>query len=93
MCCLRSIRYAIERNRTERTLAESEERYRLLIERSPNAYMVHCDGKVVFANTASLKLFGSRPHGTTAGQIYPAIMLPRNSTISCAQTSREHPNR
>ncbi len=55
----RSIRYAIERQRSERTLAESEERYRLLIENSPDAYLVHCDGKIVFANNASLRLLGA----------------------------------
>ncbi len=55
----RSIRYAIERQRAERTLAESEERYRLLIERSPDAYFVLCDGEIVFANATSLKLFGA----------------------------------
>jgi len=54
-----SIRYAIERQRAERTLAESEARYRLLIERSPDGYLVHFDGKIVFANATSLRLFGA----------------------------------
>jgi len=55
----RSLRYAIERQRAERTLAESEDRYRLLIEQSPDGYLVHCDDEIVFANTACLKLFGA----------------------------------
>jgi PAS domain S-box-containing protein len=66
----RSIRYAIERQRADRTLAESEERYRLLIERSPDAYLVHCDGNVVFANTASLKLFGASHLDQLLGQSF-----------------------
>jgi two-component system cell cycle sensor histidine kinase/response regulator CckA len=53
------VQYAIERQQAERTLAESEERYRLLIENSPDGYLVHCDGRVVFANAASLRMFGA----------------------------------
>ena len=52
----RSIRYAIERQQAARTLAECQERYRLLIERSPDGYLVHCDGEIVFANAASLEI-------------------------------------
>jgi len=55
----RSIRYAIERQRAAQTLSDCQERYRLLIERSPDAYLVHCDDEIVFANAASLKLFGA----------------------------------
>jgi PAS domain S-box-containing protein len=55
----RSIRYAIERQRSERTLAESDQRYQLLIEQSPDGYLVYCDGDIVFANAAALKLFGA----------------------------------
>jgi DNA-binding response OmpR family regulator len=40
----RSIRYAIERQRATRTLSECQARYRLLIERPPDAYIVHRDG-------------------------------------------------
>ncbi len=48
---------------TERKLAdakvkESEERYRTLIEWSPEAITVHSSGKLVFANPAAVKLFG-----------------------------------
>jgi diguanylate cyclase (GGDEF)-like protein/PAS domain S-box-containing protein len=49
---------------TERKLAEakvrdSEERYRTLIEWSPEAMVVHCAGQVVFANPAAVSLFGA----------------------------------
>jgi PAS domain S-box-containing protein len=81
----RSIRYAIERQGIERTLAESQERYRLLIERSPDAYLVHCDGKVVFANAASLKLFGADRVEQLLGQSFLTTVSPEFHEIICEQ--------
>jgi PAS domain S-box-containing protein len=72
----RSIRYAIERQQAERTLSESEERYRSLIEGSPNAYLVHCDGEIVFANAASLKLFGANHLDQLLGRSFLKTVSP-----------------
>jgi two-component system cell cycle sensor histidine kinase/response regulator CckA len=47
-----------ERKRTEEALRDSEERYRLLVEYSPDAIIVHSDQKIMFANSAALQLFG-----------------------------------
>ena len=38
---------------------QAEERYRELVELSPNAILVHCDGRIVFANTATSRLLGA----------------------------------
>ena len=43
----------------ERTLRESEERYRNLIDVSPDAKIVESGGRVVFANPAALHTFGA----------------------------------
>lgn len=40
-------------------LQESEERYRSLVELSPEAIVVHSEGLIVFANSASAKLVGA----------------------------------
>jgi PAS domain S-box-containing protein len=48
-----------ERKRAELVLAQSEERYRMLVEQSPDAMFVHVDGQVVFANRATAALFGA----------------------------------
>jgi PAS domain S-box-containing protein len=48
-----------ELKHTEKTLVESEERYRLLVERSPDAMFVQAEGTVVFANPATLTLLGA----------------------------------
>ncbi len=47
-----------ERRQVEQSLRESEERYRSLIELSPDPTIVHIKGKVVFANSATLRAFG-----------------------------------
>ncbi len=47
-----------ERKRAEEALRDSEERYRLLFELSPDSISVYQDGKVLYANSASLRLLG-----------------------------------
>ncbi|HSH68507.1 MAG TPA: PAS domain S-box protein, partial [Deferrisomatales bacterium] len=47
-----------EKRRTELALQESEERYRGLVESSPDAVFVHQDGRFVFCNVAGAKLLG-----------------------------------
>lgn len=47
-----------QRKLAEKALRESEERYRLLVELSPHAIIVHREGRIVFASRAAAKLFG-----------------------------------
>ena len=49
----------MDRRNAEAALKESEERYRRLVELSPDAVVVSCDGKLVFLNTAATKLLGA----------------------------------
>ena len=47
------------RKRAERSLAELQARYRQLVELSPDAIHIHQNGKLVFVNSACVRLFGA----------------------------------
>jgi PAS domain S-box-containing protein len=49
----------IARGRAEESLRDSEERYRRLVELSPDAIFVARKGKIVFINAAGARLFGA----------------------------------
>jgi len=49
---------ATDRVESERAMRESEDRYRQLVESSPDAIYVHSKGKIVFANAAAASLLG-----------------------------------
>ena len=48
-----------EQKRAAEALRQSEERYRTLVELSPDAIVIHSQGMVVFANSAGVKLLGA----------------------------------
>ncbi len=51
---------AIERDRRETVLRETEERYRRLVELSPDAIAVHRAGVVTFANSRAVRMFRAK---------------------------------
>jgi PAS domain S-box-containing protein len=58
----RALREADERTalkQKEQQLHESEERYRRLIEFCPDAFLVECDGELMFANITAARLLGA----------------------------------
>ena len=50
---------ADERERAREALAESEERYRVLVELLPDPLLVHRDGRVLYANAAAARTLGA----------------------------------
>jgi diguanylate cyclase (GGDEF)-like protein/PAS domain S-box-containing protein len=48
-----------ERKRTDAALQESESRYRTMIEWSPEAIVVHRNGRLIYVNPAAIKMFGA----------------------------------
>ena len=53
------LRNITEQKLAEEALKESEERYRRLVELSPEAIIVHCEGKIVYVNAAAQRLWGA----------------------------------
>ncbi|MDR3581203.1 MAG: PAS domain S-box protein [Oryzomonas sp.] len=47
-----------ERKKTEALLKESEERFRSIVEKSPNMIMIHVGGRFVYLNPAAVRSFG-----------------------------------
>jgi PAS domain S-box-containing protein len=68
------------RKQAEPALRESEARYRSLVELSPDAILVHtAAGKIIFINSAALKLFGASSPEDLLGK--PAIDLAHPDVV------------
>lgn len=67
-----------ERKRAEQALRESEERYRRLVDLSPEAVMVDRQGRIVFANAAGAHLFGAARPEALVGRSLLDFLVPED---------------
>ena len=61
------VRDITERKAADRALRESQDRYKTLVNLSPDAILVNSGGKYVFANPAAARLFGAGSPGELVG--------------------------
>jgi diguanylate cyclase (GGDEF)-like protein/PAS domain S-box-containing protein len=71
--------------RAQQALADSEARYRALVEWSPEAVVVHRDGRVLFGNPAALKLFGAASLQDWQGRSILDFIHPESHAVSLAR--------
>ena len=70
-----------DRKRMADQLLQSEERYRILVETSPDAILLHRDGVFLYANNAALRLFGAESTDQLVGQPVESTVHPEYRTL------------
>jgi len=70
-----------ERARAEEALRESEDRYRSLVDLSPDAILVHSDGVFVFANEAAARLLRAEEPAVLVGRPILEVVHPDHHEV------------
>jgi PAS domain S-box-containing protein len=79
---LRQTEFRAERKRAQEELLSSEERYRTLVEISPDALFVQSDDAIVFINSAGVKLFGGENAQDLIGKAGLNLVHPEDQEIA-----------
>ena len=70
-----------ERRRAEEALRESEQRYRNLVELSPDSILVHREGEIIYANPAAAALVGAADSDQLVGKSLGDLVHPDYRTL------------
>lgn len=73
---LRQAEFRLQRKQAEEALLSSEERYRSLVELSPDALFVRIDDRIVFINSAGVRLFGAANPEQLLGRLSEEFVHP-----------------
>lgn len=78
-------RLARERERTLKSIKESEERYRKLVELTPDGIVICCQSRIEFANPAALRLLGAGNPDEVLGNLILGFIHPDSVELFQAQ--------
>lgn len=87
---LNQAEFHVQRKRAEEALLMSEERYRSLVELSPDALFVQINDKIVFINTAGVKLLGAHRAGDIIGKSASGFIHPDDRKRIQARVRKLH---
>lgn len=81
-----------ERKRIESALQESEERHRALVQWTPEAIIIHSNGKLMYANPAAIHLFGASCEQDLIGKSILELVHPdfHELALARAQSINQH---
>jgi PAS domain S-box-containing protein len=82
-----------ERVRAEEALRESEDRYRTLVEFSPDSIGIHREGRMVYVNAAAVKLFHGNRVEDLIGMPVVQFVHPDYQSIAMERIQRGYENR
>ncbi|HOX04828.1 MAG TPA: PAS domain S-box protein [Planctomycetota bacterium] len=69
----------------EKALPDIAERYRQLVELSPDAILIQCEGQIAFINRAGMRLLGAREPGEVVGRPVLEFVHPDHRAIVAAR--------
>lgn len=76
---MRSIRYSFHRKKVEEKLIESEEKFRTIVEASPDAVISSAlNGEIIYASRRASELFGYKNTGDLVGILIKDLVAPED---------------